>query len=455
MPTDRERWTSIRAIADEWLANNPEAPATGLQRIDTVEALKRAAAVGGDYLLAGGDYIVNLVVQRKLRLVGDRGNILPILGPADALVPTIFAPDVACSGSSFESLNVRNGAADRECVVIGSWDATDADAQPANVTIAASRIMAGPSGGHRGIALHGRNLSVLGTHVIGFWEHMRDAQAIYVNNGPGPYTIADNYLEASGENILFGGDDPRIPNCVPSGIKVLRNQLVKPPAWRTNGATVKNSFELKNARNVLVQGNIIDGWWHDGQAGPVQFTPRNQGGKAPWCVVEDVVFDQNEFRNVDGGIAINILGTDNEHPSGTTKRISLSHNLFRGADAGIQVLGGVDEYLAVTNNTFPSITRKLFSFDRSAGWSGAKTRLRFVQNVARAGEYAITGDGNQTFGLPSLLEFCELLDWHDNIIADEAGWKWPDGQALDTIKEFAARLDPATSKILDGSDRGY
>jgi len=40
---------------------------------------------------------------------------------------------------------------------------------------------------------------------------------------------------------------------------------------------------------VLVEGNVIENCWKAGQNGfAIQLTPRNQEGKAPWSVVEDV-----------------------------------------------------------------------------------------------------------------------------------------------------------------------
>ena len=39
----------------------------------------------------------------------------------------------------------------------------------------------------------------------------QDAQAICGWNGPGPFQIINNYLEASGENVMFGGALTSIP----------------------------------------------------------------------------------------------------------------------------------------------------------------------------------------------------------------------------------------------------
>ena len=71
---------------------------------------------------------------------------------------------------------------------------------------------------------------------------------------PRPVSIENNYLEAAGENILFGGDVPAIQNLVPSDIVVRRNHVTRPASWRDEKWQVKNLFELKSGRRVLVEG---------------------------------------------------------------------------------------------------------------------------------------------------------------------------------------------------------
>ena len=46
--------------------------------------------------------------------------------------------------------------------------------------------------------------------------------------------------------------------------------------------TVKNLFELKNAQQVTIDGNVIENVWAAGQYGyAIVLTPRNQNGSAP------------------------------------------------------------------------------------------------------------------------------------------------------------------------------
>ena len=57
---------------------------------------------------------------------------------------------------------------------------------------------------------------------------------------------------------------------------------------------MKNLFELKNARRVLVEGNLMEYVWQEAQIGyAILLTPRNQDGKAPWVTIEDVTIRRN------------------------------------------------------------------------------------------------------------------------------------------------------------------
>ena len=275
-------------------------------------------------------------------------------------------------------------------------------------------------GQKRGIALNAATVTISDSYVSDCKGVGQDTQAIGGWNGPGPYVIENNYLEAAGENVLFGGSDPAIPNLVADGITFRGNYFSRPdvlarpahadaagrhrgcdqPAarWppaptaiassragcsdsgtmtrstastevqvtttarrcacacagrpiagateyrvygRTPGAestywsvtgtefidtgaagtseavptsagtlwSVKNIFELKNARNVVIEDNIFENHWKESQPGySIVFTPRNSGGTCTWCVVENVRFEHNIVRNVAAGI--NVLGYD-------------------------------------------------------------------------------------------------------------------------------------------------
>ena len=71
-------------------------------------------------------------------------------------------------------------------------------------------------GQRRGLALNSANTQIVNSHFSDFKGVNQDTQAIAGWNGPGPFLIENNYLEAAAENIMFGGTDPNIPNLVPT-----------------------------------------------------------------------------------------------------------------------------------------------------------------------------------------------------------------------------------------------
>src|SRR5688572_11341922 len=87
-------------------------------------------------------------------------------------------------------------------------------------------------GQKRGIALNGAAVTITDSYIADCKGIGQDTQAIGGWNGPGPYTIENNYLEGAGENVLFGGADPAIPNLVPSNIVFRRNLVSRPMSWR-------------------------------------------------------------------------------------------------------------------------------------------------------------------------------------------------------------------------------
>ena len=117
----------------------------------------------------------------------------------------------------------------------------------------------------RGVSLNSAETTITDSYISDIHGVGFDTQAICGWNGPGPYHIINNHLEASGENIMFGGSLPAIPNLVPANIEIRRNYFFKPLSWKVGHPTyggihwsVKNLLEFKNARNVVVDGNVFE-----------------------------------------------------------------------------------------------------------------------------------------------------------------------------------------------------
>jgi len=100
-------------------------------------------------------------------------------------------------------------------------------------------------GQKRGIALNSVRTEILNSYISDIRAVGFDSQAIGGYNGAGPYRIVNNYLEAAGENIMFGGADPAVQNLVPTGIEIRRNHIAKPPHWR--GAILQAPLSVRAA----------------------------------------------------------------------------------------------------------------------------------------------------------------------------------------------------------------
>ncbi len=229
---------------------------------------------------------------------------------------------------------------------------------------------------------------------------------------------------------MFGGADPTIRDLVPADIEMRRNRLAKPLSWKAGhdasaGAewTVKNLFELKNARRVLVDGNVFEYNWPQAQNGfAILFTVRNQEGRAPWSTIEDVVFANNIVRHVAAGI--NILGRDDNYPSQQVKRLQIRNNLF--VDVGgswghgrlFQLLEGTTD-VVIDHNTALQTGGLLFGGD-----GAAHTGFVFENNIALHNSHSIAGSGTEA-GLPALDRYFPASVVRRNVIVGGHAAEYP------------------------------
>ena len=185
----------------------------------------------------------------------------------------------------------------------------------------------------RGIALNSAYSAVIDSYISDIHGWGIETQAIGAWNGPGPFKVVNNYLEAAGENIMFGGATPRISGLIPSDIEVRNNHMFKPLSWMTTHPTyagtpwtVKNVLELKNARRVLIENNVMEHSWAGAQHGfAFVLTPRGQGS-ADWSTVEDVTIMNNIVRRVGGGV--HMLSEDYNGPSQVMNDVRIENNVF-------------------------------------------------------------------------------------------------------------------------------
>ena len=492
-------------------------------------ALNRAVA--GDVLMleAGAEFVGNFVLPVKSGIdpIVLRSSIhdeLPVAGqriqPRHApLLARLRSPNTSpalrmAAGAHHWQLHYlefganQDGSGDLIQIGDGSSAQNAIEKVPHDVVLSHLYIHGDPLVGQkRCVSLHAATVTIRDSHISDCKGVGIDTQAICGWNGPGPYLIENNYLEGAGENVMFGGADPAIPNLVAEGITFRHNFVSRPMSWRdpiigtpqnpsgtstpdgtlaqgsyayrivarrgvgqgtigrstasvevtvavsapagavrltwqpvagateyrvygrsagaqsafwtvkgteftdtgsagTAGAvptspgtvwSVKNLFELKNARTVVVSDNIFENHWKDAQPGyAIVLTPRNSNGGCAWCVVEHVRFEYNVVRNVAAGI--NLLGYDNGNPSRQAADIAFRENLFTGlstalgGNASFMLMGDGPRDVVLEHNTIDSNGNAVLNV---YGGTSSDPRevygFQMIANAARHGTYGING----------------------------------------------------------------
>jgi Right handed beta helix region len=338
---------------------------------------------------------------------------------------------------------VGNGVAgDMIALGDGSNAQRDADMLPTDITFDRVLIRGDSERGQkRGIALNSGSTTITGSYIADIKAVGQDSQAICGWNGPGPYIITNNYLEAAGENVLFGGADPSVPNLVPSDIMISGNLISKPLAWRTQNWVVKNLFELKNARRVVVTSNVFENNWEGGQPGyAILFTVRNQDGRCPWCQVDHVTFSGNIVRHSGGGIQM--LGSDYSNPSQQTQAILIQNNLF--ADIDSERWGGNGYFLTIIGAPRDvTIDHNTIISDHGSGVIQADgppiMQFKFTNNVAKHNSYGIIGTGHGV-GADSISRFFPASDIMNNVFAGGSPGAYPSSNSFPAPEQFEAQF---------------
>jgi hypothetical protein len=301
---------------------------------------------------------------------------------------------------------------------------------PHDITVDRCYIHGTPKGNvKRGITFNGASLAVVDSYISDIHVEGQDAQAIAGWNGPGPFKIVDNELEAAGENVLFGGARPTLVGNIPSDIEIRGNHFFKPLGWMVGNPSysgnhweVKNLLEFKIAQRVLITGNILENNWVDGQNGfAFLITPRTEYGTAPWVYVQDITFTYNVLRHT--ASAVNISGLDSGDPQKLVRgrRILIQNNLFDDVNGKVwggggnlfQVISGADAVTIDHNTGFQS--NQIIIADGIPS-----TNFVYQNNITPHNMYGVKGAGHAS-GNPSLTDSFPHFVFQKNVIEDIAG----------------------------------
>jgi hypothetical protein len=343
-------------------------------------------------------------------------------------------------------LEVSSTYAANQIIELGSDTATSVSAQPHDIIIDRCYIHGDANNGQkRAIALNSAATSIVNSYISDIKSAQEDSQAIAAWNGPGPFTIENNYLEAAGENVLLGGADPKIPNMVISDVSFRFNYVTKKTAWRGSSWIVKNLLELKNAQRVTINSNVFENNWEAAQSGySILFTPRNQDGTAPWTVVQQITFTNNVVRHVSS--VFSVLGYDDVAASQQTNGITIRNNLFedisssRWGGAGLLVLTQGGRNLVFDHNTVFTDSNSVVYADVSP-----VSGFVFTNNIIPDNNWAVmgnsVGEGNAT-----LAAFYPGAVFAGNVLSGANGGSYPTGNY------FPANVDAIGFVDLAGGD---
>jgi hypothetical protein len=309
-------------------------------------------------------------------------------------------------------------------VELGGGSDTSVDTEPSDIIIDRSYLHGNDTGNfRRGVLMNGAALAVIDSSLSNFHDANGDSQAIGGANGPGPFRIVNNFLEAASENIMFGGADPAITNLVPSDIEVRRNLSTKRLSWQAAHVPVKNAFELKNARRVLVDGNTFEHVWVSGQDGTaILLKSVNQDGACPWCVTEYVTFRNNIVRSAAHGMLINATETGRRDLPAPVpaNHIRVENVVFE--DIGGPQWGGGGKLLRIFGGVADVSVTHVTSHSNPTGVidAGAPTdrspRLVFSYNIVERSLFGIGAGGDE--GTTTLARNFAPFTYRQNVLVN-------------------------------------
>ena len=380
------------------------------------------------------------------------------IGPThESLLPTLRSPNsmpalrTAAGARGWRLLGLRFVAPDSyDAVSLGDGAQRDRALVPSDLVLDRVIIRGDATKGQkRGIALNSANTQILNSYIAGIRFVGQESQAIACWNGPGPFLIENNYIEAAAIGILFGGAVPAIDQLVPADITIRRNHIMRPVSWRGTTWMVKNLLELKNARNVQITGNLLENNWEKDQSGfALVFTPR-ASGTAPWTAVENVRVENNIVRH--SGSAINVVGYDNLATTRQLRGLVIRNNLFTdisGANWGgtgiFLQIGDEAADVHVEHNTVMQTGHVVSVYGGTASAPRVSTGFRFVSNIVKHNAYGIYGNAVGT-GNPAIAKYLPASVIVGNVLAGGNANVYPAGNVFPTVADLMAQFENAAA----------
>jgi hypothetical protein len=430
----------------------PKSNVIKLRPGDDVQRAVDTTLEGSTITLEPGEYKLNLKTKHKNRLpITIRSSVDPSnfanrknkFGHVDyemrEAMPTLIPSnpyDYAIQGLEgsanyiFQNIHIPPvPMVDRTIIGIGSDSASDPSTQPQNYGIFGCILGADDpmAKGHRAIELNCGKTAVIENFIAGIAEVGRDAQAICGWNGSGPFQVYHNFLQASGENLIFGGGRCMHPDRAPRGLHMRGNHSHKNPEWRNLlvEVRVKNHLQFKHMSDAIVEENLYENNWRDGQTGHawlfkcVNDKETNPDGTlASWQKTHNNIIRNNVVRKSIGFVSIN--NSEGEGPTQGVKGLYIEGNLAYdmnttfledGGDPRAFLIGGGPRDVRISSNAaiFPMNSNAFLVFHSG----GLVEPFTMMKNILAEGQYGIKAVG---MGLAALREYSPNGIFESNLI---------------------------------------
>lgn len=251
-------------------------------------------------------------------------------------------------------------------------------------------------GATRGVAANGAYLAIIDSYLSGFMRITgEDSQAFAAWNGTGPYKFVNNYLEGASETVMFGGAGSMSRMFIPADVEFRRNHLFKPLGWDDSGLGVKNIFELKQVRRLLVENSRMEHTWSDGQVGYAWLLKATAShGTDRWERSEHITIRGTYTRGAANAVNLSGRYMDSLYP---VSDLAMLHNVFDEVGSAWDP-AGQPGYGVMINETYNFTFRHntLFNAPHSVLWpstSRLMNGLDYSYNITPHNSYGVKGTG--------------------------------------------------------------
>ncbi len=299
------------------------------------------------------------------------------------------------------------------------------------------------SGVRRGLEPSGYAIAMVDSTIYQIGDSTFDSQGVGSYNSQGQQSYINNQIEATTENVIFGGAVGGIEGIVPEDIEFRGNYFSKPLSWKADDPayggidwSIKNSFELKYGRRVVIDGNFLFRNWADSQTGEQMLFNSSYDSGDQSQQTQDIQITNNRLSSAQAGFNFaggGFPGIDQ------MERILIYNNFIDDMDVNHWSTGGgggafghfysVRELTIMRNTSLNAVNgNRLIAFSnmRAGGFF-------FRDNIGVNGDYGVLGDGGN-FGTPALTRYTPGAVFTKSVIigAQSAGIPYPTGNYVST-----------------------